>query len=112
MNTIAVGADVECRMSETRWVPGVVADHYPSEHCAYLIHLNGGEACTAPVDHPELIRPRGGGEDFVFDHRIQSMVVRAKASLAVHPMSTQIAIGLWHTGEAAGVLYSVDFGAR
>ena len=33
------------------------------------------------------------------------------ASLALHPSSNRLAIGMWHYGAAAGVLYSVDFGS-
>ena len=113
----AVGARVECQIGRNDpdvWAPGVVAEHYPAEDSntpVYLIHLDGGEACFAPADDPSIIRAPGGGEDFEFNRRTRRLEVRAKASLVLHPSSTKLAIGLWHAGEAAGVLYSVDLTA-
>ena len=97
-------------------MPGEVAAHYPEEEDAdevpppYLVRLDSEDMVYAPVDHAELIRAEGGGgEDVEWNIRTQAMEVAATASLVLHPSSTRLAIGMWHYGAAAGVLYSVDF---
>ncbi len=57
-----------------------------------------------------LIRPAGGGEEIEYNEWTGTMEVAATAYLAVHPSTSRLAIGLWHNGAAAGVLYSVGFG--
>jgi len=99
-------------------MPGEVAAHYPEEEDAdevpppYLVRLDSEDMVYAPVDHAEIIRAEGGGgADFEWNSRTQAMEVAATASLALHPSSNRLAIGMWHYGAAAGVLYSVDFGS-
>lgn len=110
----AVGESVECRMGETLWLPGVVAAHHhgvPGQRpFPYLVHLDRGDACCASLDHPEMIRAVAGGGDVSWNSRTQAMEIAATASLVLHPSSSSIAIGMWHHGAAAGVLYSISLG--
>ena len=110
----AIGAQVECRMGEALWLPGVVAAHHVSSSVAgqppfpYLIHLDRGDACYASLDRPETIRARADVAEVCWNERTQSMEVAATASLVLHPSSSRLAIGLWHNGAAAGMLYSIS----
>ena len=111
-----VGTHVACRMGAALWLPGVVAAHHvrvaPGQRpAAYLVHLERGDTCFAPLDHPGIIRAAADGEGLAWNDRTQTMEVDAEASLAVHPSSGQLAIGMWHVGVAAGVLYSVHLEA-
>ena len=102
-------------MGESLWLPGTVADCYVkaggAQWMPYQIDLDRGDACYAQSDDPRLIRNVGGaGEDLAWNDRTQTMEVAATASLVFHPSSSRVAIGMWHTHAAAGVLYSVDIG--
>ena len=102
-------------MGESLWLPGTVADCYVkaggAQWMPYQIDLDRGDACYAQSDEPGLIRNVGGaGEDLAWNDRTQAMEVAATASLVIHPSSSRVAIGMWHTHAAAGVLYSVDIG--
>ena len=107
-------------MGESLWLAGVVAAHHV-EHAGgahwepqtlpYLVHLDQGDACYAHLERPELIRAAClSGEEFEWNARTRSMEVAATSSLAIHPSSTRLAIGIWHKTAAAGVLFSVDIG--
>ena len=112
----AIGTKVECRMGEALWLPGVVAAHHHSSGVPgqrpfpYLIHLDSGDACCAPVDHPDMIRSVDSTEEVSFNTRTRSMEAAATTSLVLHPSSSRVAIGMWHNGAAAGVLHSIAFG--
>ena len=105
-------------MSAVSWQPGVVAAHHVStgvpgqQPLPYLIRLDDGETCYAHLDHPGLIRSATDGEERSWNERTQAMEVSATASLAIHPSSSRLAIGMWHDIAAAGVLFSIDIGPR
>ena len=109
-----VGAPVECRMSASLWLPGVVAAQHVSAGVPgqatvpYLVHLDRGDSCYAHLDRDDLIRSAGGGGELAWNERTQAMEVAATASLAIHPSSSRLAIGMWHEHALAGVLFSVD----
>ena len=109
----AVGARVECRMGQSLWVKAVVVAQHPSSGdpapAPYEVRLEDGSRCFAPVDTPAVIRAEAGEEEIVWNPRAQALEVAANTSLALHPSSSRLAIGLWRDGVAAGVLYSVDF---
>ena len=103
-------------MGEELWLPGEVNSLHnvmgvPGQPpLPYLIHLDRGDACYAMHDHPEMIRAVAGGGDVSWNSRTQAMEIAATASLVLHPSSSSIAIGMWHHGAAAGVLYSISLG--
>ena len=112
-----VGAKVECKMGSSLWLSGVVAAQNVSTGAPgqppmpYMVHLDNGEACYAHVDDPGLIRRAGAGEELTWNNRTRAMEVAARASLAIHPSGSRLAIGMWHVSAVAGVLFSVDIGA-
>ena len=69
-------------------------------------------SCVVPDDLPSLIRSAVDGEELAWNGRTKSLEVAAEASLAIHPSSSRLAIGMWHLQTAAGVLFSVDIGAE
>ena len=104
-------------MGGALWLPGVVAAHYQSSivpgepPVPYRVHLERGDDCYASRDHPEVIRSGGGNhEELIWNARTKAMEVAAAASLAVHPSSSRLAIGMWREGVASGVLYSIEIG--
>mmetsp|Transcript_31571 Transcript_31571/g.104245 ORF Transcript_31571/g.104245 Transcript_31571/m.104245 type:complete len:594 (-) Transcript_31571:735-2516(-) len=108
-----IGAQVACRMGAWPWLHGTVADHHVSHGeggGVYLVHLDRGDSCVVPVDHPDLVRGVAGGEALAWNERAQAMEVAAEATLALHPSGCRLAVGMWHAGAAAGVAYSIGFG--
>ena len=109
-NSVKTVARLRCRMTETEWATGVVAaQHFDA--APYLVRLDSGGECVVPVDSLDLIRtPGGGGEELSFNRGTDKMEVAATTNIALHPSASRLAIGMFHNGAAAGVLYCVDFG--
>ena len=117
-----IGTSVECRVGPghstgNSWLRGVVAGHhvgtgFPGQPpLPYLVHLDGGDICYAPVDDARIIRSAvDAGEDLAWNGCTQALEVAARASLVIHPSSSRLAIGMWHDHAAAGVLFSIDIG--
>jgi len=111
-----IGAQVRCRTGELTWLPGVVVDHHVdggapgAQRFPYQVRLDGalGELVFAPVDHPNVIKAAVDAEEVAWNARTHRMEVVATASLALHPSSSRLAIGMCRDGVSAGVVYGVD----
>ena len=80
----------------------MVVSHYHSngvpgqEPFAYVVVLDrGGDACYAPIDHPEIIRAAVSTGEVYWNARTNAMEVAAKARLALHPSSSRLAKPTW-----------------